>query len=148
MKECKICNENKDLSQYYVNKRMLDNRDQRCIECTKKYQKERYEKNRTKRLSQISAYKRDNKEVINSRNAEYRASKLNRTVPWANSKKINEFYEEAKRLTELTGIEFHVDHIVPLNGKMVSGLHVHSNLQVIPYYENLAKSNNYTPVKS
>jgi len=38
---------------------------------------------------------------------------------------------------------FEVDHIIPLNGKLVSGLHVLSNLQVIPIYENRSKKNKY-----
>jgi hypothetical protein len=60
-----------------------------------------------------------------------------RTPLWANKEKIAEFYKEAHRLTLETSILHHVDHILPLNGKEVSGFHV----RVIPYYENLSKSN-------
>jgi 5-methylcytosine-specific restriction endonuclease McrA len=42
---------------------------------------------------------------------------------------------------ECTGIEWHVDHIIPLKGEMVSGLHIYSNLRVIPKIENLRKGN-------
>jgi 5-methylcytosine-specific restriction endonuclease McrA len=53
-------------------------------------------------------------------------------------------YEQATKLTELTGIPFEVDHIVPLQGKIVSGLHIWNNLQVIPRHINRTKSNKYS----
>lgn len=43
-----------------------------------------------------------------------------------------------------TGIEWHVDHVIPLKGKTVSGLHIWSNLAVIPKVENLRKGNNHS----
>ena len=56
---------------------------------------------------------------------------------------MNDIYEEARRLTRETGVHHQVDHIVPLQGKTVSGLHVFSNLQILTQVENVSKSNRY-----
>lgn len=73
------------------------------------------------------------------------AAKLRAIPVWADMEKIEAIYNEARRLTELTGIPHHVDHIVPLQSPWVCGLHCEANLQILPYYENQSKSNRVWP---
>lgn len=73
--------------------------------------------------------------------AERRARLLQATPPWADKAAIVEIYERAKRLTEATGVEHHVDHIIPLKHRRVCGLHVPANLQILTAIENTRKSN-------
>lgn len=73
-------------------------------------------------------------------------SKKNRTPKWTTEEqlhKIQELYIEAAKLTSETGILHHVDHIIPLQGEEVSGLHVFHNLQILTDLQNIKKSNNF-----
>ena len=87
----------------------------------------------------------DKKAASHARVIKRRAAKMQRKPSWANEQLIAAYYKEAKRLEELTGIQFHVDHIIPLQGELVSGLHVETNLQLLPAHENLGKSNSFDP---
>jgi hypothetical protein len=80
---------------------------------------------------------------MRARRAKARAARALRTPPWADLGAISLFYEEAVRKTVETGVLHEVDHIVPLLGKTVSGLHVPENLRVIPWLENRRKSNRH-----
>lgn len=75
-----------------------------------------------------------NKDKQNAKSNMEKAAKLQRIPPWANLEAIKQFY-----LNRPEG--YHVDHIIPLRGKTVSGLHILENLQYLPAKENLAKSN-------
>lgn len=68
------------------------------------------------------------------------------TPAWADKSKIAEFHAMAVRLTEITGIKHEVDHIVPLRGKLVCGLNVETNLQILTHTENVKKGNKYIGV--
>ena len=77
-----------------------------------------------------------------ARNGNKRAQGTGCWVAFANRNAIAAIYKEAKR-RRTAGEDVQVDHIVPLNGKTVSGLHVEWNLQIIPSRENGAKSNHF-----
>lgn len=76
-----------------------------------------------------------------SRTARRRARKLTATPLWANKDLIDTFYIKAKLMEWFTGNKYHVDHIIPLQGEDVCGLHVENNLQILPALENKIKSN-------
>jgi hypothetical protein len=72
-----------------------------------------------------------------------RAARLRRTPAWADLGAIKAVYVEARRRTVETGISHHVDHEIPLQGELVSGLHVHNNLQILTGSENSRKKNRF-----
>lgn len=107
--------------------------------------KRKWDKDNAKqKTASRKAWKAANPGKVNAATAKRRCAKLQRTPPWLTKDdflKIEEFYIEARRLTEATGISYEVDHIIPLQGKNVSGLHVPSNLQIITATNNQIKSN-------
>jgi len=87
----------------------------------------------------------NNKDKRASYQAKRNATILQRTPKWdADAHLIVAKYQVAAMLSRETGEPYHVDHIIPLQGKYVSGLHVFSNLRVIPGSDNVKKSNKYT----
>jgi hypothetical protein len=114
----------------------------------------RYEKNKEAEKQRKAEYYKANKDLIRARikgydrahphvrtaiTAKRRAKLLRATPPWACADGIKRVYETAARLTRETGVEHEVDHIIPLQGRLVSGLHCEANLQAIPKTENRKK---------
>ena len=131
----------------------------RCVECVVAYQGWHHERLREynaayrstpegleRERSNKRAWKKANKGSVNSDTAKRHAAKLQRTPKWLTADdhaQIKAVYEQAQRLTECLGVEFQVDHIHPLQGKNVSGLHAPWNLQVITATANRQKGNRF-----
>lgn len=99
------------------------------------------EANPEKRKAVSMDYFRRNRDAFNARR-----SRRNLAVPqWADKKAIRAVYREAARLTIETGIIHEVDHIIPVCGKTVTGLHVAENLQAIPRKVNRTKWAHFDP---
>jgi len=93
-----------------------------------------------------SAYSRKNRAVINAAVARRKAAKLLRTPAWLDAVDLAEIeftYMWCSALREC-GLDYHVDHIVPLQGETVSGLHVPWNLQILTAKENVSKRNRWS----
>lgn len=88
----------------------------------------------------LKQHYRDNKPVYAAKVRKRQAAKRSAVPIWADIKAIAKFYRLAAEMSSITGIKHHVDHIVPLQGRTVCGLHVECNLQVIPAKVNLSKA--------
>ena len=102
--------------------------------------------NAVQRKAYFVLYKKENAIRVAAWNAARRAAKIQRTPEWLDEDDfwmMEQAYELAALRTEMFGFVWHVDHILPLKGKTISGLHVPTNLQVIPALHNLAKGNRF-----
>jgi hypothetical protein len=83
------------------------------------------------------AWKQSNRSKCNSLQANRHATKLQRTVPWADKAAIAVIYRQAQQSNQT------VDHVIPLQGTKVSGLHCEDNLRVLPHSDNFGKCNKF-----
>lgn len=81
-----------------------------------------------------------NPDKVAAKVARRRAAKLNATPAWSDHVAIGMIYRAAE-VIRTSGFDVHVDHAIPLQGKSVSGLHVHTNLQILTASANRSKSN-------
>jgi len=160
---CSKCKLPKDTSEFYLDKRYSRPK-KKCISCDAASYKSWRITNKDKVLLRNKAYREGNedfrcsqskKSVLRdklykpqraAKEARRRSAKLKATPPWITEhhlEQIKQFYWHSDDLRKVTGCEYHVDHIVPLKGKNVCGLHVPWNLQILPSDINLQKSNKH-----
>ena len=108
---------------------------------TAQYQKA----NKEKRSVWNTKYNASNRHLSRINQANRKAKRLLATPAWADADAIKAFYLQAQKLTEATGIAYHVDHVVPLQSELVCGLHCQANMEVITGSENSTKRNWYWP---
>lgn len=113
-KKCHKCKEFKLKTEFSNNKSKWDGLQTECKSCD-------YENT-----------KKNNRANV----AKYKAKKLLATPAWADLDKIREFYANCPE-------GYHVDHIIPLQGEYISGLHVENNLQYLLARDNLSKGNKF-----
>ena len=126
---CKNCNIKK--SQEYIK-----NNREKVLHKKRIYSRLSYIKNKKRISAWHREYASNNKGKRNALEAKRRAAKLHRTPKWADLKAIREFYINCPN-----GMA--VDHIVPLQGKEVSGFHILENLQYLTPSENSKKGNSF-----
>jgi hypothetical protein len=150
---CKTCVKLQVKEYDFINQEKYKQRRENWLATNKRTYKHPYNKeyrnlyyllNREKIRKAQQTYEKNNTHVIAAIKAKRRASKIKRTPKWLTAdhfEQIKMIYLKAKEITQSTGIPHHVDHIIPLQGKEVSGLHVPWNLRIIPATENLRKYN-------
>lgn len=170
VKVCCRCGEEKAFSSFSNDKSRKDGKNPRCKTCdaeyfanrsetTKQREKERQKsgryndyyhnfrqnhKDETREYNK--SYKKLKKDKVLGIEAKRRAKKLNATPNWLNKSQLAQIeavYSHARDCQIVTGEAYHVDHIIPLQGRNVCGLHVPWNLQVLPAEVNLRKNNRY-----
>lgn len=161
MKTCRVCKTEKPLTEYHNCSAKPDGKVNRCKDCSKAARKAFYDANKERTILERIEWGRKNREKAREyRKKEYETNKdryraytksrkrrvRKHTPSWVTPEhhtQMQAIYDHARECELLTGDKYHVDHIVPLKGENVSGLHVPWNLQVLPADINDAKGNKW-----
>ena len=163
MKTCSRCLQEQAFTAFHKDASRKDKHRDRCKVCVSAYMQDNYILNRAKIIERSTAWVENNRALhnakcnrwaktnpgkVNARTARRYASKTQATPAWVTKNSdfqwmIREAYDLAKLRTKMLGGIWEVDHIVPIRGKLVSGLHTPWNLQVVQRHENRRKSNSF-----
>lgn len=165
VKRCSRCKLECDRSNFLRASKRADGLHPWCKNCWREWRSKNFEK---RRALEASYYEANKEKVKEARRARYKASpvvprsmqsewrknnpgkaaahiaayksrKRNAMPVWADRDMIEWLYELAQRRSDETGVQHHVDHIIPLAGRRACGLHVPANLRIIPASENASK---------
>lgn len=165
-KICSCCKDSKPTANFTKDSKRKDKLSPYCKECHKAkrqasdYSKTYYQSNKAVCHDRLLSWQRENRDKTrawcrkyyeNNRQQEITRSIHKRQVRDGRSiqltpqqeQDIRDFYWLSKDLSAVSGEAYHVDHIIPLQGKNVCGLHVPWNLQILPADINLSKGNSY-----
>jgi hypothetical protein len=161
MKTCNKCKHTKAVTDFRPHKETKDKLTTYCKPCLQAQSKAWAEKNKNYLNDWYATYRKDNQHQIKLNQKKWRevnkgkknsdtalrvASKMQRTPKWLSKeqkKAIKEVYVMAKELETVFPWSQCVDHIVPLRGEKVCGLHVPWNLQILSAKDNMEKGNRY-----
>jgi hypothetical protein len=167
LKWCYCCKTHKPLDEFGKNARNKDGKTDECRVCKRQKDREYASRNREKAKEKSLAWYAENKDNPEykqkaklrqklwrsanldkhaNKEAKRRTQKLKAFPKWLSEEQLQQIQTEyalCKWCTEVMNTSYHVDHIVPLQGKNVCGLHVPWNLRVIPANENMRKGNKH-----
>lgn len=174
-KECSRCSTVKLAAAFHKNVRCRGGLDAWCKDCHREYARHRiakdrrkhaeksanwraknpakaretwrkhHEANKSERAAFHKAWAEANRDLRRNVGSRYRAALLQAIPSWANAEKIAAVYKRAMEVERATGKKHQVDHIVPLQSKIVCGLHCEANLQVLTASQNASKKNYWWP---
>lgn len=145
--KCTVCKKKKQKGEFYIRSTGTVG-EYKCKKCLLKKRKEHcidnYEKVRKCNRKSVTKHQKKYPERNTANVAKYNANKKQAVPCWMSTlelSRIKSLYKIARHISKITGVRHEVDHIVPLRGKEVSGLHTIYNLQIITKQDNLQKSN-------
>ena len=172
-KYCKHCSQVLSFDYFCSDKSRWDDMSLKCNNCLAGYREDNYkeyykqyaknyrkenddklkiygqqyrEENKEKEKMRHKKYQKENPHKGAAKTRKYLAAKLNRTPKWLTKQhliELDDIYWCARESERILGYKHHVDHIIPLQGQNVSGLHVPWNLQILTQTENIRKSNRH-----